>query len=192
KPPLTVSVNLSGKQFMQPDLIKQIEGILAETGLDASCLKIEITESAIIENIDAATEILRQLKSLGIRISLDDFGTGYSSLSYLHRFPIDTLKIDRSFVSRMHLPKNAEIVRTIVSLAVNLGMDVIAEGVESREQIIQLTGLGCQYVQGYLLSKPVDAQAMHELIAQTHQQSLDQPAAAVIAEDISDSGNLSK
>jgi diguanylate cyclase (GGDEF)-like protein/PAS domain S-box-containing protein len=192
KPPLTVSVNLSGKQFMQPDLIKQIEGILVETGLEASCLKIEITESAIIENIDAATEILRQLKALGIRVLLDDFGTGYSSLSYLHRFPIDTLKIDRSFVTRMHMPKNAEIVRTIVSLAVNLGMDVIAEGVESREQIIQLTGLGCQYVQGYLLSKPVDAQAMRELIAQTHQQSLGQSPTTPIAEDISDSGQLSK
>jgi diguanylate cyclase (GGDEF)-like protein/PAS domain S-box-containing protein len=191
QPPLTLSVNLSGKQFMQPDLIKVIEGILAETGLDAASLKIEITESAIIENIDAATEILRQLKSLGIRISLDDFGTGYSSLSYLHRFPIDTLKIDRSFVSRMHLPKNAEIVRTIVSLAVNLGMDVIAEGVESREQIIQLTGLGCQYVQGFLLSKPVDGQAMQELIAQTHQQSLAQPVTP-IAEVITDSGDLTK
>jgi diguanylate cyclase (GGDEF)-like protein/PAS domain S-box-containing protein len=191
QPPLTVSVNLSGKQFMQPDLIKVIEGILAETGLDAASLKIEITESAIIESIDAATEILRQLKALGIRISLDDFGTGYSSLSYLHRFPIDTLKIDRSFVSRMHMPKNAEIVRTIVSLAVNLGMDVIAEGVESREQIIQLTGLGCQYVQGYLLSKPVDGQAMQDLIAQTHQQALKQSTAPIV-EVITDSGDLTK
>jgi diguanylate cyclase (GGDEF)-like protein/PAS domain S-box-containing protein len=191
QPPLSISVNLSGKQFMQPDLIALIEGILKETNLDAACLKIEITESAIIENIEAAAEILRQLKALGIRISLDDFGTGYSSLSYLHRFPIDTLKIDRSFVSRMHMPKNAEIVRTIISLAVNLGMDVIAEGVESREQIIQLTGLGCQYVQGYLLSKPMDGRAVQELIAQTHQQSLHQPAAA-IAEVISDSGELSK
>jgi diguanylate cyclase (GGDEF)-like protein/PAS domain S-box-containing protein len=190
-PPLTVSVNLSGKQFMQPDLIKVIEGILKETGMDASCLKIEITESAIIENIDAATEILRQLKSLGIRILLDDFGTGYSSLSYLHRFPIDTLKIDRSFVSRMHLPKNAEIVRTIISLAVNLGMDVIAEGVESREQIIQLTGLGCQYVQGFLLSKPVDGLAMQELIAQTHQQSLTQPTPPM-TDGLSDTGELAK
>ena len=197
KPPMTVSVNLSGKQFMQPDLIKQIEGILTETGLAAACLKIEITESAIIENIDAATEILRQLKALGIHVSLDDFGTGYSSLSYLHRFPIDTLKIDRSFVSRMHLPKNSEIVRTIVSLAVNLGMDVIAEGVETREQIIQLTGLGCQYVQGYLLSKPVDGAAMQELIAQTHQQTqmhshMQPMVTAPISEALSDSGDLTK
>ncbi|HKP87435.1 MAG TPA: EAL domain-containing protein [Blastocatellia bacterium] len=166
-PPLTISVNLSGKQFLQPDLIKRIQEILNETGIAATSLKIEITESAIIENIDSAAEILRQIKALGIRISLDDFGTGYSSLSYLHRFPIDTLKIDRSFVSRMNLPKNAEIVRTIINLAVNLGMDVIAEGVETREQIIQLTGLGCAYIQGYLLSKPADVQAMKELIEQT-------------------------
>ncbi len=170
-PPLTISVNLSGKQFLQPDLIHSIEEVLAETGLAASSLKIEITESAIIENIDSAAEILRQIKSLGIQISLDDFGTGYSSLSYLHRFPIDTLKIDRSFVTGMNLPKNSEIVRTIINLAVNLGMDVIAEGVETREQIIQLTGLGCTYLQGYLLSKPVDGPAMRELIEQTHQKA---------------------
>ncbi len=170
-PPLTISVNLSGKQFLQPDLIKCIEEVLTETGLAASSLKIEITESAIIENIDSAAEILRQIKALGIQISLDDFGTGYSSLSYLHRFPIDTLKIDRSFVTAMNLPKNSEIVRTIINLAVNLGMDVIAEGVETREQIIQLTGLGCTYLQGFLLSKPVDGLAMRELIEQTHQRA---------------------
>jgi diguanylate cyclase (GGDEF)-like protein/PAS domain S-box-containing protein len=173
-PPLTISVNLSGKQFSHPDLIEEISTILEETELDARSLKIEITESAIIENIELATAILKQLKALGIRISLDDFGTGYSSLSYLHRFPIDTLKIDRSFVTRMNLPKNSEIVRTIVTLAVNLGMDVIAEGVETREQVIHLTGLDCEYVQGYLLSKPVDGPAMQELIEQTYQKGLGQ------------------
>ncbi|HJQ68102.1 MAG TPA: EAL domain-containing protein [Blastocatellia bacterium] len=175
-PPLTVSVNLSGKQFSHPHLIEEISKILEETGLDARSLKIEITESAIIENIELATAILKQLKALGIRISLDDFGTGYSSLSYLHRFPIDTLKIDRSFVTRMNLPKNSEIVHTIVTLAVNLGMDVIAEGVETREQVIHLTGLDCEYVQGYLLSKPVDGPAMEELIEQTYQKGLGQGA----------------
>jgi EAL domain-containing protein (putative c-di-GMP-specific phosphodiesterase class I) len=175
-PPLTMSVNLSGKQFLQPDLIKTIEQVLSDTGLDASSLKIEITESAIIENIESAAESLRQLKRLGICISLDDFGTGYSSLSYLHRFPIDTLKIDRSFVMRMDLPKNSEIVRTIINLAVNLGMDVIAEGVETREQIIQLTGLGCSYIQGYLLSKPVDGKAMEALIEETRKNSISTPA----------------
>ncbi|HWN98165.1 MAG TPA: EAL domain-containing protein [Blastocatellia bacterium] len=171
-PPLSISVNLSGKQFLQSDLIERIEEILTETGLQASSLEIEITESAIIENIDSATLILRQLKTLGIRLSLDDFGTGYSSLSYLHRFPIDTIKIDRSFVSRMNSPKNSEIVRTIVTLAGNLGLSVIAEGVETREQIIQLTGLNCDLVQGYLLSKPIDGAAMRDLIEEIYERGL--------------------
>ncbi len=178
-PPLCMSVNLSGRQFTQPGLIKMINQILTETGIQASSLKIEITESAIIENIDSATAILKQLRALGIKISLDDFGTGYSSLSYLHRFPIDTLKIDRSFVTRMNLPKNSEIIRTIVTLASNLGMDVIAEGVETREQVIQLTGMNCEYVQGYLLSKPIDGLAVEGLIEETYQKSLGQHAAAV-------------
>jgi len=173
-PPLTISVNLSGRQFSQPDLIDRISEILEETGLKASSLKIEITESAIIENIDAAALMLKKIKALGVRLSLDDFGTGYSSLSYLHRFPIDTLKIDRSFVSRINLPKNAEIVKTILTLASNLGMDVVAEGVETRDQIIQLTGLNCEYVQGYLLSKPIDGRAMRELISEIYHKGLGQ------------------
>jgi diguanylate cyclase (GGDEF)-like protein/PAS domain S-box-containing protein len=171
-PPLSISVNLSGKQFLQADLIERIDEILIETGLQASSLEIEITESAIIENIDSATLMLRQLKALGIRLSLDDFGTGYSSLSYLHRFPIDTIKIDRSFVSRMNSPKNSEIVQTIVTLAANLGLRVIAEGVETREQIIQLTGLNCDLVQGYLLSKPIDGEAMRDLIEEIYERGL--------------------
>lgn len=173
-PPLSISVNLSGRQFSQHDLIDQIAQILEETGLAASSLKIEITESAIIENIDAAALMLKRIKALGVRLSLDDFGTGYSSLSYLHRFPIDTLKIDRSFISRINLPKNAEIVKTILTLAGNLGMDVVAEGVETRDQIIQLTGLNCEYVQGYLLSKPIDGGAMKELISEIYQKGLGQ------------------
>jgi len=177
-PPLTVSVNLSGKQFSQPGLVEAINHILIKTGVEASSLKVEITESAIIENLESATATLKQLKMLGIQISLDDFGTGYSSLSYLHRFPIDTLKIDRSFVTRMNLPKNSEIIRTIVDLANNLGMDVIAEGVETREQIIQLTGMKCEYVQGYLLSKPIDGEAMRVLIEETYKKGLGQHAGA--------------
>lgn len=173
-PLLTISVNLSGVQFCDPNLIENIKQILAETGLDASSLKIEITESAIIENIDAATDILNRLKDLGIKISLDDFGTGYSSLSYLHRFPIDTLKIDRSFVTAMNMAKNAEIVSTILTLAKNLGMDVIAEGVETREQILQLTGMKCEFVQGYMLSKPMDGESMSRLIEETYQKGIGQ------------------
>jgi len=169
-PPLAMSVNLSGKQFSQPDLIDQIEQVLEEANVAATSLKIEITESAIIENVDSATVTINRLKSLGIKVSLDDFGTGYSSLSYLHRFPIDTLKIDRSFVTRMNLPKNSEIIRTIVNLASNLGMDVIAEGVETGEQVIQLSGMNCEYVQGYLISKPIDAASVEKLIQETSQR----------------------
>jgi diguanylate cyclase (GGDEF)-like protein/PAS domain S-box-containing protein len=178
EPPLSISVNLSGKQLSQPDLIDRISKILDETGLAPESLNIEITESAIIENIDAAATTLKRIKALGIRLSLDDFGTGYSSLSYLHRFPIDTLKIDRSFVSRINLPKNTEIVRTILTLASNLGMDVVAEGVETRDQILQLTGLNCEYVQGYLLSKPIDGRAMRELISEIYNKGLSQQAGA--------------
>lgn len=176
EPPLAISVNLSGVQFSDADLINKIKEILIDTGLDPDSLKIEITESAIIENIEGATAILNQLKQLGIKISLDDFGTGYSSLSYLHRFPIDTLKIDRSFVTRMNLPKNREIVNTILTLAGNLGLDVIAEGVETREQILQLTGMKCEYVQGYLLSRPMNGEEMSKLIEETYQKGIGQHA----------------
>jgi diguanylate cyclase (GGDEF)-like protein/PAS domain S-box-containing protein len=171
-PPLSIAVNLSGKQFSQPDLIDCISQILKETGLDANSLKLEITESSIIENIDTAAMVLKRIKALGARLSLDDFGTGYASLSYLHRFPIDTLKIDRSFVSRINLPKNAEMIKTILMLARNLGMDVVAEGVETREQVLQLTGLNCEFVQGYLLSKPIDGRSMRDLISKIYNKGL--------------------
>ena len=178
-PPLFISVNLSGKQFSQPDLIERIQQILIETGLEAGSLKLEITESAIIENTELATDMLEQLKALGVRVSLDDFGTGYSSLSYLHRFPIDTLKIDRSFITRLDLPgKNSEIVHTIVTLARNLGMDVIAEGVETGEQIVKLDGMRCEYGQGYLFSKPLDGEAVKLLIEETYQRKPDRNVGA--------------
>jgi diguanylate cyclase (GGDEF)-like protein/PAS domain S-box-containing protein len=174
EPPMFMSINLSAKQFSDGNLINQIQGVLTETDIDPSTVKIEITESAIIENIEMATEVINQLKSLGVKISLDDFGTGYSSLSYLHRFPIDTLKIDRSFVTRMNMPKNCEIVSTILTLANNLGLDVIAEGVETKEQILQLTGMKCDYVQGYLLSRPMDGAEMTKLVEETYHKGIRQ------------------
>ena len=140
--PLPVSVNLSGKQFLQPDLLEQMREVLRETGLDPRGLKLEITESVVMENIETATRTLEQLRALGVELSIDDFGTGYSSLSYLQRFPVSTLKIDRSFVSRMTESEGtAEIVRTIMTLAQNLGMDVVAEGVETEGQRAQLRAL---------------------------------------------------
>ena len=170
-PLLSISVNLSGKQFAHPDLCEKVRRILDETGVIPLSIKLEITESSLVENPDAAAQILRQLKELGVRISLDDFGTGYSSLSYLHRFPIDVLKIDRSFVNRMSVSKNSEIVRTIITLAINLGMEVIAEGVETEEQVAQLASMRCDYVQGYLFSQPMRSDAVHELLAITYPKS---------------------
>jgi diguanylate cyclase (GGDEF)-like protein len=162
---LIISVNLSGKQFTQPDLVEQIKAILEETHLDPSCLKLEITESVVMEDAEAAIAMLVGMKALGVRLSIDDFGTGYSSLSYLHRFPVDTLKIDRSFVSQISVSgDNAEIVRTIKTLATNLGMEVVAEGVETLEQLRRLSELECEYGQGFLFSRAVDREEAGSLI----------------------------
>jgi len=168
-PPLFISVNLSSKQFTQPDLLEEVKEILDDTKLDPRSLKLEITESVVMENIDTATEMLRQLRALGVQLSIDDFGTGYSSLSYLHRFPIDTLKVDRSFVMRMvDNNENIEIVRTILMLAQNLGMDVVAEGVETKEQLALLRKLGCENGQGYFFSRPVSVGGAEKIIADTY------------------------
>jgi diguanylate cyclase (GGDEF)-like protein len=154
---LIVSVNLSGKQLMQTDLIDRIEEVLQESQINPWHLKLEITETVVMENPELAAVTLAKLRSLGVRLSIDDFGTGYSSLSYLNRFPVDTLKIDRSFVTSMNAAdENLQIVKTIVTLAGNLGMQVIAEGVETEEQLEQLRSLKCQYGQGFLFSKPLD------------------------------------
>lgn len=167
--PIYVTVNLSAKQFAQADLIDQIKDSLNRSGLDPNCLKLEITESVVMDNIENATAMLRQLRALGVRLSIDDFGTGYSSLSYLHRFPIDTLKIDRSFVTRIVNDKeNIEIVRTILMLAENLGMDVVAEGVETQEQMALLRQLSCHSGQGYFFSRPVNAQTAEQIIKDTY------------------------
>src|SRR5262249_4154041 len=140
------------------------------TRIDPRMLKLEITESIVMENIEVASGMLEQLRALGVELSIDDFGTGYSSLSYLHRLPIDTLKIDRSFVGRMRENnENKEIARTIILLAQNLGMGVVAEGVETREQVDLLCELKCQSGQGYLFSRPLDAEAAEQLIQKTPQ-----------------------
>jgi diguanylate cyclase (GGDEF)-like protein len=163
---LVLSVNLSSKELTCPDLVEGVRRTLEETGFDPSCLRLEITESAVMENAEASARVLSELRQIGVRISIDDFGTGYSSLSYLHRFPITTLKIDRSFIGRMTEDgEKFEIVRTIMTLANNLGMDAVAEGVETERQLAQLRLLKCEYGQGYLFSKAVDAAAARELLA---------------------------
>jgi diguanylate cyclase (GGDEF)-like protein len=155
---LMMSVNLSGKQLSQPDVVERVQGVLRAAGLDPRTLKLEITESVVMENAEEAAAVLTRLRALGVGLSIDDFGTGYSSLSYLHRFPVNALKVDRSFVARMASgDENLEIVRTVVTLAQNLGMEVVAEGIETAEQLSQLRALRCEYGQGYLFSKPLPA-----------------------------------
>ncbi len=163
--PLMININLSCQQFSQPDLIPKIDKILQETGLMSGSLKLEITESMVMENPDWVKNILLELQQRKIRLCIDDFGTGYSSLSRLQNFPISTLKIDRSFVSRIGaLGENLEIVQTIVNLAQTLGMDVVAEGIEMLEQVNPLIELRCEYGQGYLFSKPLDSEATEALL----------------------------
>lgn len=162
---LMVSVNLSGKQFVQPDLVEQVAAALADTGLSPKCLKLEITESYLMENNELAVTTISRLRGLGLQLSLDDFGTGYSSLSYLHSLPVSYLKIDRSFVTRMmESRESSEMVETIIRLAQTLKMKVIAEGIEDTEQMAHLQMLNCEYGQGYFFSKPVEAETAALLI----------------------------
>lgn len=162
---LQMSVNLSVKQFRQINLIQSIEQILQETQLDSQYIKLEITESAIMDNAKSANQVLKQLKAREIQLSIDDFGTGYSSLSYLHRFHVDSLKIDRSFIKNISDDRDIlEIVEAIVTLAHQLKMDVVAEGVETAMQFNQLRNLGVEFGQGYFFSKPLDAESSQALL----------------------------
>jgi EAL domain-containing protein (putative c-di-GMP-specific phosphodiesterase class I) len=158
--PLTISVNLSGAELTQPDVVEQVAATLKTTGLDPSTLKMELTESSVVGNPGAAATVLQRLRDLGVHLSLDDFGTGYSSFQYVQQFPFDTVKIDRSFVKDVHVEKKSrEIVGTITKLAHNLGMDVVAEGVDKADLLPHLQELGCDYAQGWLFAKPQDKEA---------------------------------
>lgn len=162
---LIVSVNLSSKQFAQIDLVEQIEQTLEQTALEGHSLKLEITESIAMNDVESTIALLMRLKALDLSLSIDDFGTGYSSLSYLHRFPTDTIKVDRSFVSRMgDKTEDAHIVQTIIMLGHNLGMNIVAEGVETAEQLAHLRSLKCEYAQGYFFSKPVPSETAEALL----------------------------
>ncbi len=162
-----ISVNLSGRQFSQRDLVEQIDRILVETGLERSALKLELTESVVMDKVEESIEVLLRLKDLQLQLGIDDFGTGYSSLSYLHRFPIDTLKVDRSFVMEMEgSGGTAELVKTIIALGHNLDMNVVAEGIETPGQSQKLQALQCEYGQGYLFAKPLPAELAEALLAE--------------------------
>jgi EAL domain-containing protein (putative c-di-GMP-specific phosphodiesterase class I) len=153
---ISMSVNLSSRQFVEKNLVASIVDVLRETGLAPASLKLEITESIIMSDIDGAVQKLQVLADIGVQISIDDFGTGYSSLAYLHRFPVDTLKIDQSFIrSMMKSPAAAEIVRAILGLGRALHMDVVAEGTESEDEIHLLETMGCSQAQGNFFFRPL-------------------------------------
>jgi EAL domain-containing protein (putative c-di-GMP-specific phosphodiesterase class I) len=163
--PLTLSVNLSSRHFTQPSLIKEITNILTETQFDPQHLRVEITETSMIKNIELTSDLIVQLKALNIGVYLDDFGTGYSCLSNLRHFPISAIKIDRSFIRSLDVDnENYQIVRAILILAHNLGMDVIAEGIELQNHMKHLQDLRCEYGQGYLFSRPIGSQEAELLI----------------------------
>ncbi|HET7460003.1 MAG TPA: EAL domain-containing protein [Longimicrobium sp.] len=161
--PLTLAVNLSARQFLQPDLVERVQHALSAAGVPPHTLKIEITESVLMQHTDAVTATLGRLKALGVQLHIDDFGTGYSSLGYLHRLPLDALKIDRSFVSPAGA--NLHLVRTMVALAHALGVAVVTEGIESAEVLSELRELDCEFGQGYLFSEPLPGDAIDALIA---------------------------
>ena len=164
--PLWMSINLSSKQLSQSDMIERVRRAVTDNDLAGDSIKLEITESVIMENTESAAAVLRKIKELGVRLSIDDFGTGYSSLSYLHRFPLDTIKVDRSFVSQM-VPgaRNSEIVNTIVAMARGLTMNVVAEGVETAEQLAGLREMKCGFAQGFYISRPQQSHSIEQLLA---------------------------
>ncbi|MEM9908622.1 MAG: EAL domain-containing protein [Cyanobacteria bacterium P01_D01_bin.44] len=167
---LFINVNLSGRQFVASDLVDQVAAILRKTSCSKHALKLELTESVVMDNVESTIEVLVRLRALDVQIGIDDFGTGYSSLSYLHRFPINTLKVDRSFVMRMEEAcENAEIVKTIIALGHNLNMKVVAEGVETESQAQKLRDLDCEYGQGYFFAKPLPPDAAEALLRDTPQ-----------------------
>jgi EAL domain-containing protein (putative c-di-GMP-specific phosphodiesterase class I)/GGDEF domain-containing protein len=168
---LAINVNLSSQQFSQPDFVEKLDEILRETGLESQYLKLEITETVLMKNVDSAAARLEHLQAHGIRLCIDDFGTGYSSLSYLQRFPVSTLKIDRSFIAQMEVEsKSAGILQSIILLANCLGMDVVAEGIETAEQFWQLKALQCEYGQGYFFAKPLDTPGVVKLLQGCHRR----------------------
>ena len=166
-PVKNVAINLSARQFKQPDLVSNIEKIILGAGIQPEFLELEITETILMENLEAVTSKLKQLSEMGLKISLDDFGTGYSSLRYLNSFPLDNIKIDRSFVKDITSEENAAIAKAIVSLAKSFHLKTIAEGVENENQKAIMQAIGCDFIQGYLLSKPIPVEEVSQLFAPT-------------------------
>jgi EAL domain-containing protein (putative c-di-GMP-specific phosphodiesterase class I) len=166
---LFVSVNVSGKQFSQRNLPEMLKDVLGDIGVDPKNLKIEITESALIENSNNIIDILTEIRAMGIKLCIDDFGTGYSSLSYLHQFPCDALKIDRSFLENADSDfEKLEILQSVVRLAWNLGLEVVAEGIETQQHLARIRALSCESGQGFLFSRPLAVNDAKKLIRQQY------------------------
>jgi diguanylate cyclase (GGDEF)-like protein/PAS domain S-box-containing protein len=165
QPPLSINVNLSARQLLEPDLVQHVRGALASSGIEPSTLTLEMTESALVRETEATIASLTQLKALGIRLAIDDFGTGYSSLSYLQRFPIDTLKIDRSFIDSLERGDNPALLRAVVDLGHSLELETVAEGIERSDQVDQFRALRCQHGQGFYFARPGEETAIGELLA---------------------------
>jgi len=162
---LVVSVNVSSKQLEDPSFFSDLVDVISQTGIDCRCLQIEVTETVLLKDVERIASLFEQMRRMGIRIALDDFGTGYSSLSYLERYPIDALKIDKSFVNRLGTSSaKADIVRMMINLAHGLGLEVSAEGVEQLSQAESLWGFGCTLAQGYLYSPPIAEAEMTQLL----------------------------
>jgi EAL domain-containing protein (putative c-di-GMP-specific phosphodiesterase class I) len=161
---LMIAVNLSARQLRRPDLASTVEKVLRETGLEAQCLSLDITETVYVKALEGNTAALAELKKLGVRISIDDFGTGYSSLAYLKRLPADILKIDKSFVAGLGEDvEDTAIMQMVIDLAHTFGMEVVAEGIESEEQVELLKGMGCDLAQGYHFAEPLPPEAVPEV-----------------------------
>jgi len=164
-----MAVNISGKQMKHPRFLEMLTAVVSETGIDPRQLELEFTESVMMDNVDNTIEIFRRLKEMGIQLSIDDFGTGYSSLNYLKHFPVDRIKIDRSFVVDLdHDDNDAAIIEAIVTLAQSLSLRVVAEGVENSDQLRSITRLGCDEVQGFYLAQPMLAEALAERFGKEH------------------------
>jgi EAL domain-containing protein (putative c-di-GMP-specific phosphodiesterase class I) len=162
---VTVNVNISDKEFSQPNLVGVVAKALGASGLKGTSLRLEITERVLVDNFAAANVVIQTLQSMDVQVQIDDFGTGYSALAYLQKFPINAIKIDRSFINEMGTdPKGLGLVRAIISMGLELGMETIAEGIETEQQLDELKGLSCGFGQGFLLSKPLDAAAAEEVL----------------------------
>jgi EAL domain-containing protein (putative c-di-GMP-specific phosphodiesterase class I) len=169
-----MAVNISGKQLKHPNFLEMLTTIIQETGVDPTNLELEFTESIIMENVENTVETFRRLKEMGIHLSIDDFGTGYSSLNYLKHFPVDRIKIDKSFVDEInHNESDAAIIKAIVSMAQSLSLRVVAEGVENSDQLHKLTTLGCDEVQGFYLAMPMHAEALAENLGKKHGKKIE-------------------